>query len=406
MKQESSVFRSPGRYELPPGMGLGSALENDSLTKKTVKEQASHIRPLTSQKRAAATFTHTPTNIRNISLVSEEKNNSNDPNRLVVGWNEDLFPIDSFTSPIRVQSASVSSRSLKSAGRLAAAKKSREPGFKFLAGKMGPSAMDIVTGTTNADLHYRRIKSHEGEFKIVPFYGKDISIPKNAVLVETWATSQEMAEKDDKLQVRMESYGSFDKSIKNKGSPENIDNDDYTYESTADYSQELKYSEELSSSILDGRLSSLELNESYDDHPKSPTTPIQRSLPSSATLQQPIRNYEKGEWKRPMTVSRADEKTKLLQRQHLTEIRKKNHNYTDMKWNRTYNDNENNELVVPIRVADTMPIMNNTNKQILVKKNTRGGGDVLGGSRGRSRGKLHTFSFLTENSSLLTEGFI
>jgi hypothetical protein len=217
---------------------------------------------------------------------------------------------------------------------------------------------------------------------------------------------REMAEKDDKLQVRMESYGSFDKSIKNKVSPENIDNDDYTYESTADYSQELKYSEELSSSILYGRLSSLELNESYDDHPKSPTTPIQRSLPSSATLQQPVRNYEKGEWKRPITVSRADEKTKLLQRQHLTEIRKKNHNYTDMKWNRTYNGNENNELVVPIRVADTMPIMNNTNKQILVKKNSRGGGDVLGGSRGRSRGKLHTFSFLTENSSLLTEGFI
>ena len=430
MKQESRVFKSPGRYELPPGigLGLGSALENDdSITRKTVKEQSSLCRPLTSQKRAVATFTHTPTNIKNISLVSEDNirgTHMNDANPFEIGWHNDSFADGSisFTSPIRAQSASISSRSLKSAERLMVAKKSREPGFKFLAGKMGPSAMDIVTGTTNADLHYRRIKSYDGELKIVPFYGKELSIPKNSILIETWATSQEVAEKDENLQVRMEAYGSpqgidndNNKSVDNvinRNSHDNINqNDDHTYISTADYSQELRYSEELSSSILDGRLSSLQLNDNNNNNnnnrARSPTTPIQRSLPSSATLERPLRNYEKEEWKRPMTVSRADEKMKLLQRKHLTEIRKKNNNYTDMKWNHTNNNyNSNNELLVPIRVADSMPIKTNTTKKILVKTIARGGGDVLGGSRGRSRDKLHNFSFLTENSNLLTEGFI
>ena len=57
---------------------------------------------------------------------------------------------------------------------------------------------------------------------------------------------------------------------------------------------------------------------------------------------------------------------KLLQRKYLTEIRRKNNNFTDMKWNHTSNDN--NELVVPIRVADTMPIQTNFTKKFVVKK--------------------------------------
>ena len=417
IKQGSPIFKSPGRYELPSGLGLGSTLENDSIVKKKIKQQASICRPLTSQERSASTFTHTPTNIKTLSLVADEKSivgKSAPMSSIDMGWDSSFAEgsISTFTSPVRIQTASIASRSLKTAERLAVAKKSREPGFKFLAGKMGPSAIDKVTGTTNADLHYRRIISDNGELKIMPFYGKNIELPRNSMLVETWATSQEMAEKDEKLQVITMPVGSpstpsspvYDtdnnNSIQNSFLDNNDKPDDQTYVSTADFSQEMRYTEELSTSILEGRLSSLAIQET--NNPQSPTG-IPRSLPSSATLEQPVRRYGKGEWQRPKTVSRADEKRKLLQRKFLAEVKNNNNNYTDMQWNHS-SPSDKHELLVPLRVADSMPILPTHNPKLKTKKVSRGGGDVLGSSKGKQ--KLGTYSFLTENTNLLAEGFI
>lgn len=412
MKQESPIFKSPGRQSA--GLGLGSGLENDSIVKKTIKQNASLCRSLTSQERSAATFTHKPTNVKDISLLLlDEKNSKSAPttnmSSLDIGWDCSFAEgsISTFTSPIRAQSASIASRSLKSAERLSNAKKSRQPGFKFLAGKMGPSSIDKVTGTTNADLHYRRVISNDGELKIIPFYGNNIELPLNTTLVETWATSQEMAEKDNDLQVTAISIDTISNQIQDDNNYNNNyqndfynndKTDDQTYISTADFSQERRYTEDLSTSILEGRLSSLSIEDI--NKPKSPT---HHSLPSSNSLQQPVIVYDKGHWQRPKTVSRAEEKMKQLQRKFLSEIKINNNNYTDMKWNHN-NPMNKHELLVPIRVADTIPIQSTYNNKLMTKKLSRGGGDVLGTSKGKKR--LSTYSFLTEDSNILTQGFI
>ena len=217
-----------------------------------------------------------------------------------------------------------------------------------------------------------------------------------------------MAERDEKLVVNTVPIGSplndnmHSNSASRNDYTEGDRADDNTYVSTADFSQEMRYTEELSTSILEGRLSSLVIEET--SRPKSPTTPIPRSLPSSATLEQPLKTYQKGEWVRPKTVSRAEEKRKLLQRKFLMDVRKNNNNHNDMKWNQTSPMTNNNELFVPLRVADTMPIKSTHNTKLIVKKTSRGGGDVLGGSRGKQ--SVGTYSFLTENSNLLAEGLI
>jgi hypothetical protein len=51
-----------------------------------------------------------------------------------------------------------------------------------------------------------------------------------------------------------------------------------------------------------------------------------------------------------------------------------------------------------------MPIKPTHNLKLKTKKVSRGGGDVLGSSKGKQ--KLGTYSFLTENTNLLAEGFI
>ena len=42
------------------------------------------------------------------------------------------------------------------------------PGFKFLKGQLGPSALDVVTGTTQADISFRRVELSTGGPLIVP----------------------------------------------------------------------------------------------------------------------------------------------------------------------------------------------------------------------------------------------
>jgi hypothetical protein len=67
---------------------------------------------------------------------------------------------------------------------------SKVPGFSFLKGKLPPSAIDIVTGTTGADIHYRRMKLSNGSTVIVQVNGASMdNVPKGARFVKSWGTS-------------------------------------------------------------------------------------------------------------------------------------------------------------------------------------------------------------------------
>ena len=63
--------------------------------------------------------------------------------------------------------------------------RSRKPGFSFLKGKKPPSALDIVTGTTDSDKCFRRVQLSDGSVVIVPVTG-DTRLPNGAYFLPSW----------------------------------------------------------------------------------------------------------------------------------------------------------------------------------------------------------------------------
>jgi hypothetical protein len=69
--------------------------------------------------------------------------------------------------------------------------KSREPGFAFLKGPMPRSCLSVVTGTTGADVTFRRVLLKNGEEVIISFGSeKTTSLPKGAKYIGGWGQSQ------------------------------------------------------------------------------------------------------------------------------------------------------------------------------------------------------------------------
>lgn len=62
------------------------------------------------------------------------------------------------------------------------------PGFTFLRGPMA-TALTVVTGTTKADISYRRIQMPDGSATIMPVRPGDAELPPGAKVVASWATT-------------------------------------------------------------------------------------------------------------------------------------------------------------------------------------------------------------------------
>ena len=74
------------------------------------------------------------------------------------------------------------------------------PGFAFLKGKKPPSALEIVTGTTKADIHYRRVVLSDHKETILPI-GHDDQLPAGAKFKSTWGNTHLVAANDSKLAI-------------------------------------------------------------------------------------------------------------------------------------------------------------------------------------------------------------
>ena len=82
--------------------------------------------------------------------------------------------------------------------------RSRKPGFSFLKGKKPPSALDIVTGTTDSDKFFRRLQLRDGSTAIVPVTG-DTRLPTGARYVPAWG---QMHSVDTQLGLNVKLLGS------------------------------------------------------------------------------------------------------------------------------------------------------------------------------------------------------
>ena len=74
------------------------------------------------------------------------------------------------------------------------------PGFAFLKGKKPPSSLEIVTGTTNADVRYRRVILRDRKETIIPI-GAGAELPEGAKYKSTWGNTHLVAANDSKLAV-------------------------------------------------------------------------------------------------------------------------------------------------------------------------------------------------------------
>lgn len=239
--KESSVFKSPDRFpekkydpeSIDPFRGGSSIVQAEqgvsrdrsrninSPPRSSMSErqrtaptpERPPIRPLRSAERAPPTFFRNNPNIAEIHTMREDsvksvvlqspirKPNESSLSRISSASSSFHAMPHTHSAPAAMERSTSSSRAptLANGKRPATTSQthgrppsspSKVPGFSFLKGKLPPSAIDIVTGTTGADIHYRRVVLADGSTVIVPINGESMeNVPKGAQFVKTWGTS-------------------------------------------------------------------------------------------------------------------------------------------------------------------------------------------------------------------------
>lgn len=79
-------------------------------------------------------------------------------------------------------------------------KKPSSPGFSFQKGELGPNAIDVPNGSTDADKTYRRVAAEDGSYQIIPVSPTD-RIPSGSRIIASWATMASSMHHDDTEQL-------------------------------------------------------------------------------------------------------------------------------------------------------------------------------------------------------------
>lgn len=75
-------------------------------------------------------------------------------------------------------------------------KSSSQPGFSFQKGELGPNAIDVPNGSTDADKSFRRVAMEDGSHRIIPVSPTD-KIPSGSRIIASWATMASSMRHDD-----------------------------------------------------------------------------------------------------------------------------------------------------------------------------------------------------------------
>lgn len=265
---------------------------NESTTStRTISQQSRQnaTRPLTSADATSIPtfFKHPPMKIKDIPQVSASYNSSN---RL-----SSSSPTAQLDSPSMTHQKQQQHHNRSKAG------------FTFPKGKLPPSALDTVTGSTNADIHYRRVLTRDGAEVIMPVSNNNKVLPIGATYVSGWSTTQVYAESDRNLQcisspirtTRATTSSSYVKRM-----------DDSTYN----------------------------LDQSANNSATDSVSHASISLPNSTSFGY---NGDSLEWKTPMTLNR----NKMNNTSSYTS--------TD---NRVSSANSDTQHIVPVRLAESAPI--------------------------------------------------